>query len=485
MLNLRFQSKTVILLLTCNVLLGLLTPDFVLAQSPSLINFQASVDGLASDNADIEFVIFDENESELWREAYDQFPIPNGKIIRVLLGSKETIGENVFLENGERYLGVFVNGEELLPRSRITSVGYALRAKYSDQIPDDAAVKSLNELTGSVNLVEGNNIDIVESEGNLIISSIAQSGNEGDITGVIAGEGLTGGASSGEATLSLADDGVTDEKMAPGAVSTETIKDGAVTSNKIAAGVISNERNTLDEAYDEGGQGLGRTIVTDSGPIDITGSGGLLVQGKVGIGTTSPLQFPNILVHIEDSDMAFRDPANAVNDRILYFQRTVTGLNGSSRGYKFSWRNDNGTARINAFEMDRNGQVYFSGGNVGIGTINPTSKLHVVGNIFATGSITPGSSRALKEQINNLSIDEAQEALNELNPVKYFYKAEKEKDLHLGFIAEDVPDLLSTIDRKGVDPMDIIAILTKVSQEQQVMIQQLQAEINELKERIN
>ena len=35
-----------------------------------------------------------------------------------------------------------------------------------------------------------------------------------------------------------------------------------------------------------------------------------------------------------------------------------------------------------------------------------------------------------------------------------------------GFIAEEVPELISTKDRKGLSSMDIVAVLTKVVQEQ-------------------
>lgn len=126
-------------------------------------------------------------------------------------------------------------------------------------------------------------------------------------------------------------------------------------------------------------------------------------------------------------------------------------------------------------------------GNVGIGTTNPTEKLYVVGNIYtvgniyATGSITDGSSRELKENIRELSTEEAITALNNLYPQKFYYKADNE-DEHVGFIAEDVPELVATKDRKGVSSMDVVAVLTKVVQEQQRMAEQQQRAITELKE---
>jgi hypothetical protein len=36
----------------------------------------------------------------------------------------------------------------------------------------------------------------------------------------------------------------------------------------------------------------------------------------------------------------------------------------------------------------------------------------------------------------------------------------------VGFIAEDVPELVARKDRKSLSPMDIVAVLTKVVQEQ-------------------
>jgi hypothetical protein len=120
-------------------------------------------------------------------------------------------------------------------------------------------------------------------------------------------------------------------------------------------------------------------------------------------------------------------------------------------------------------------------GNVGIGTTSPSQRLYVAGNIYAEGSITPGSSRELKENIRELSVEEAITALHGLYPQKFYYKADGE-DEHVGFIAEDVPELVATKDRKGVDPMDVVAVLTKVVQEQQEIITKLSDKVQGLKE---
>ena len=82
-----------------------------------------------------------------------------------------------------------------------------------------------------------------------------------------------------------------------------------------------------------------------------------------------------------------------------------------------------------------------------------------------------------------MDFEEAVDVLDDLNPVKYNYKVDKE-DGHLGFIAEDVPDLVASKDRKGMSPMDVVAILTKVLQEQQEIVKGHKRTINELQNRI-
>jgi hypothetical protein len=85
----------------------------------------------------------------------------------------------------------------------------------------------------------------------------------------------------------------------------------------------------------------------------------------------------------------------------------------------------------------------------------------------------PSSSRELKENIKNLSVDEAIEALENLIPVTYNYKSNK-GDACVGFIAEDVPEIVAVNGRKHLNSMDIVAVLTKVVQEKQKAIQKQQ-----------
>lgn len=104
------------------------------------------------------------------------------------------------------------------------------------------------------------------------------------------------------------------------------------------------------------------------------------------------------------------------------------------------------------------------------------------GNVRIAGALTQGSSRELKENITELSTKEALEALTDLSPVKFKYKADVEKVQHIGFIAEDVPELVATPDRKGLSSMDIVGLLTKVVQEQQQTILALAEKVKALEE---
>jgi hypothetical protein len=123
-------------------------------------------------------------------------------------------------------------------------------------------------------------------------------------------------------------------------------------------------------------------------------------------------------------------------------------------------------------------------GNVGIGTQTPSYPLQMAGGAYTNGtSWIDVSSREYKDNIEALSTEEALGAIQGLNPVKYAYKADRSEQ-RVGFIAEEVPDLVAMKDRKGLSSMDIVAVLTKVVQEQQKTNQEQQSVIKTLTEKL-
>lgn len=124
-------------------------------------------------------------------------------------------------------------------------------------------------------------------------------------------------------------------------------------------------------------------------------------------------------------------------------------------------------------------------GYVGIGTKTPTNPLQMASGAKCTagGVWTNASSREYKENIKELSTKDALLAFNKLDPVTFTYKAAK-NEKHVGFIAEDVPELVATQDRKGLSAMDIVAVLTKVVQEQQKTIAELQEKVKKFEQQM-
>jgi hypothetical protein len=123
-------------------------------------------------------------------------------------------------------------------------------------------------------------------------------------------------------------------------------------------------------------------------------------------------------------------------------------------------------------------------GYVGIFNENPEYALHVGDNAYCDGTgWKTTSSREVKTDIQSLTSEEAMAAIEELNPIRFHYKTDPNEEV-LGFIAEDVPDLVATNDRKGLSSMDIVAVLTKVVQEQQKTISDLSARLTELETKL-
>ena len=208
--------------------------------------------------------------------------------------------------------------------------------------------------------------------------------------------------------------------------------------------------------------------------------------GNVGIGTIAPQGMTHLksngdvlLILEADSD----NVGESDNPRIEFRQDGTTGVKGGigfvdieDKIYTGALTNamylvSDYISDHSSLQLGTNNTAWFTidnVGNIGIGTTSPSYPLEMASGAHVTtaGVWTNASSREYKENIRDLTFDEAKHALSELSPSKFNYKADKNDD-YLGFIAEDVPELVATKDRKGLSPMDIVAVLTKVVQKQQ------------------
>ena len=251
-----------------------------------------------------------------------------------------------------------------------------------------------------------------------------------------------------------------------------------------------------------------QTGITDTTRLFIVGNGdfnnlsnAMVVQknGRVGIGENSPAE------PLEVNGAVRLGRGNVTNGlgRTLKIQgarsgsgmdfalidfRNIDDDNGNSEyiGARISSRNDNSTDDgdlrfyTSAGSLVRR-MIIESGGNVGFGNIDPVHPLEMASgaHVTAGGTWTNGSSRIYKENIQDLPLKDAMNTLAKLKPKQFNYKLEP-NEIYLGFIAEEVPDLVATSDRKGLSPMDIVAVLTKVVQEQQERIELLERQVAKL-----
>jgi hypothetical protein len=226
-----------------------------------------------------------------------------------------------------------------------------------------------------------------------------------------------------------------------------------------------NESNQIIKAQPE-------TASNQIAPPSAIINGTLFVSDKVGIGTNSPQS----MLHIGDGlptppyggyrPWMVRGTLVSEETDNVFFGLKNEGLD--RKDAVIAWGDNPEVVSPDAFRFifvasqgPADGQEIMrleAKGTVGV--------VKVTGDVYANGILLT-SSRELKENISELSGSEAVEALKNLNPVKFNFKADSDKNLHIGFIAEDVPKLVATSDRKTLSPMDIVAVLTQALKEQQ------------------
>ena len=230
-----------------------------------------------------------------------------------------------------------------------------------------------------------------------------------------------------------------------------------------------------------------------------TSSVDISADGDVGIGTGSPENKLHVFGS-SASDVQIgigEDPDGSTGTQ----SAMNVGYSGASFGRAsgfFNVRPDSGAtapnpslrfATGNTVRMIVDNEGFIALGDLASSGGNPTSPIHytngaTVARLTTAGVWQDNSSRVAKENIHTLTASAAFKALQALEPVEYNYKV-LPNDPKVGFIAEDVPDLVAAPERDGLSALDIVAVVTKVVKEQQKTIEELNARIAELEKERN
>jgi hypothetical protein len=212
-------------------------------------------------------------------------------------------------------------------------------------------------------------------------------------------------------------------------------------------------------------------------------------SGRVGFGTASP-EAP---VHVFSSSTAdaYIGLGNNPDGNPGTESALNVGYGGGSFGRAAGYLNirpdstavaPNPSLRFligNSQKMIIDNEGYLGLGGVGFNPSNPIHHQATNARLDAAGIWQNGSSRTMKHDIRPLDLSTAIEALGGLQPVRYFHNAVPD-DEYLGFIAEDVPEVVATKERNTLGSLDIVAVLTRVLQEQQKTIEDLGRRVEEL-----
>lgn len=222
----------------------------------------------------------------------------------------------------------------------------------------------------------------------------------------------------------------------------------------------------------------------NSGDLNICQGG-----GKVGIGVTSP----DCRLHVADRMKVVGGSNGNTNDKWIF--KVVQGTDNGSGAYDTVIFSSNDVCSLRISESDNtqiglcggdhhgtltsthdfrfytgctvNAQIYSgasgtlgmlidSSGNVGIGTSSPSYKLHVAGDIYATGGVSCLSDERFKtiKGDTTLTVDQ----IAKMPSIKYTKKDGKDDKVHVGSIAQRWMEVLPEVVLKANDEVGTLSI---------------------------
>jgi hypothetical protein len=143
---------------------------------------------------------------------------------------------------------------------------------------------------------------------------------------------------------------------------------------------------------------------------------------------------------------------------------------------------DDSLSNFGSLQISGVGQIlnWTAGGNVGIGITNPSYKLHVVGDIYATANVIAMSDQRVKRDVQPVV-----GALDRVSALHgYTYLREEKETREMGLIAQEVEAVFPEAvhydkehDRYGVNYNAMIAPLLEA-------IKELKAKVEELSQKV-
>ncbi|MBN1971389.1 MAG: tail fiber domain-containing protein [Candidatus Delongbacteria bacterium] len=206
----------------------------------------------------------------------------------------------------------------------------------------------------------------------------------------------------------------------------------------------------------------------------------LTEEGDVGIGVNPKYRFHIVSENLEWPSYYFYGKEAAM----------VIGTE-KDNDYNIAFQVRRGAEKDNMYTGDISFTV-MTNGNVGIGSIYTYHLFALDGGAYSDGETwVSASDSRLKENITPYEKNGIKQIMK-LKPVSYNYKSDTEKKEQLGFIAQEIREILPEVvsgmegdiekgETLGINYDGIVPVLTKAIQEQQLLIENQQKQIEELK----